>query len=132
MSIGITVSVNYTINSITKSGSIVEVFYTLTNSQAPLTKKYMNVFDLETFYEGIGSTTTYSDAVDYVETNFSGLAYTTMSTFADTARLIILNSIGSTAGTAVTGVASFGLLNNPIVTPGLTPFTFDFTFKAGI
>jgi hypothetical protein len=132
MAIGITVSVNYTINSITKSGSIVEVFYTLTNSQAPLTKKYMNVFDLETFYEGIGSTTTYSDAVDYVETNFSGLAYTTMSTFADTARLIILNSIGSTAGTAVTGVVSFGLLNNPIVTLGLTPFTFDFTFKAGI
>ena len=132
MAIGITVSVNYTINSITKSGSIVEVFYTLTNSQAPLTKKYMNVFDLETFYEGIGSTTTYSDAVDYVETNFSGLAYTTMSTFAYTARLIILNSIGSTAGTAVTGVVSFGLLNNPVVTLGLTPFTFDFTFKAGI
>lgn len=89
----------------------------------------MNVFDLETFYEGIGSTTTYSDAVDYVETNFSGLAYTTMSTFADTARLIILNSIGSTAGTAVTGVVSFGLLNNPVVTLGLTPFTFDFTLR---
>jgi energy-converting hydrogenase Eha subunit E len=55
-----------------------------------------------------------------------------MSVFADTARLIILNSFGSTAGTAVTGVVSFGMLNNPIVTVGITPFTFDFTFKAGI
>ena len=59
MAIGITVSVNYTINSITKSGSIVEVFYTLTNSVAPLTKKYLNIFDLTAFYEGIGSTTSY-------------------------------------------------------------------------
>jgi hypothetical protein len=132
MAIGITVSVNYTINSITKSGSVVEVLYTLTNSAAPLTKKYLNVFDLATFYEGIGATTSYSEAVDYVETNFSGLAYTTMSYFADTARLIILNSIGSTAGTAVTGVVSFGAITNPIITVGLTPFSFDFTFKAGI
>ena len=132
MAIGITVSVNYSINSITKSGEAVEVLYTLTNSTAPLTKKYLNIFDLATFYEGIGSTTTYSEAVDYIESNFSALINDTMSTFADTARLLILNSIGSTAGTAVTGVASFGLSNNPIVTPGLTPFTFDFTFKAGI
>ena len=132
MAIGITVSVNYSINSITKSGEAVEVLYTLTNSAAPLTKKYLNIFDLATFYEGIGSTTTYSEAVDYIESNFSDLINGTMSTFADTARLLILNSIGSTAGTAVTGVASFGLLNNPIVTQGLTPFTFDFTFKAGI
>jgi len=132
MATGITVSVSYTINSITKSGSVVEVLYTLTNSDAPLTKKYLNLFTLSELYDGIGGTTTYSEAVDYIETNFSGLAYTTMSYFADTARLIILNSFGSTAGTAVTGVVTFGLLNNPIVTPGLTPFTFDFTFKAGI
>jgi hypothetical protein len=132
MATGITVSVNYTINSITKSGSVVEVLYTLTNSAAPLTKNYLNLFDLNTFYEGIGGTTTYSEAVDYIETNFSDLTYGTMSVFADTARLIILNSFGSTAGTAVTGVVSFGMLNNPIVTAGITPFTFDFTFKAGI
>lgn len=132
MATGITVSVNYTINSITKSGSVVEVLYTLTNSAAPLTKNYLNLFDLNTFYEGIGGTTTYSEAVDYIETNFSDLTYGTMSVFADTARLIILNSFGSTAGTAVTGVVSFGMLNNPMVTAGITPFTFDFTFKAGI
>ena len=132
MATGITVSVNYTINSITQSGSVVEVLYTLTNSTAPLTKSYLNLFDLNTFYDGIGGTTTYSEAVDYIETNFSGLTYGTMAVFADTARLIILNSFGSTAGTAVTGVVSFGMLNNPIVTAGITPFTFDFTFKAGI
>jgi hypothetical protein len=132
MATGITVSVNYTINSITKSGSVVEVLYTLTNSAAPLTKNYLNLFDLNALYAGIGGTTTYPEAVDYIETNFSGLTYETMSVFADTARLIILNSFGSTAGTAVTGVVSFGMLNKPIVTAGITPFTFDFTFKAGI
>ena len=132
MATGITVSVSYTINSITKSGSVVEVLYTLTNTAAPLTKNYLNLFDMSTFYEGIGGTTTYSEAVDYIETNFSDLTYGTMSVFADTARLIILNSFGSTAGTAVTGVVSFGMLNNPIVTTGITPFTFDFTFRAGI
>jgi len=132
MATGITVSVSYTINSITKSGSVVEVLYTLTNTAAPLTKNYLNLFDMSTFYEGIGGTTTYSEAVDYIETNFSDLTYGTMSVFADTARLIILNSFGSTAGTAVTGVVTFGLLNNPIVSVGLTPFTYDFTFKAGI
>ena len=132
MAIGITVSINYTINSITKSGSVVEVLYTLTNSAAPLTKNYLNLFDLNALYEGIGGTTTYPEAVDYIETNFSDLTYGTMSVFADTARLIILNSFGSTAGTAVTGVVSFGMLNNPIVTAGIKPFTFDFTFKAGI
>jgi hypothetical protein len=132
MATGITVSVNYTINSIKKSGSVVEVLYTLTNSAAPLTKNYLNLFDLSALYEGIGGTTTYPEAVDYIETNFSNLTNGTMSVFADTARLIILNSFGSTAGTAVTGVVSFGMLNNPIVTVGITPFTFDFTFKAGI
>ena len=132
MAIGITVSINYTINSITKSGSVVEVLYTLTNSAAPLTKNYLNLFDLNALYEGIGGTTTYPEAVDYIETNFSDLTYGTMSVFADTARLIILNSFGSTAGTAVTGVVSFGILNNPIVTVGMTPFTYNFTFKAGI
>ncbi len=132
MATGITVSVSYTINSITKSGSVVEVLYTLTNTAAPLTKNYLNLFDMSTFYEGIGGTTTYSEAVDYIETNFSDLTYDTMSVFADTARLIILNSFGSTAGTAVTGVVSFGMLNNPIVTTGISPFTYDFTFKAGI
>ena len=116
MATGITVSVNYTINSIIKSGSVVEVLYTLTNSAAPLTKNYLNLFDLSALYEGIGGTTTYPEAVDYIETNFSNLTNGTMSVFADTARLIILNSFGSTAGTAVTGVVSFGILNNPIVT----------------
>jgi hypothetical protein len=44
MATGITVSVNYTINSITKSGSVVEVLYTLTNSAAPFNKKLFKSF----------------------------------------------------------------------------------------
>ena len=55
-----------------------------------------------------------------------------MSGFADEARLLILNSIGSTAGTAVTGVATFSQLEHkPEITLGLSPFTYIYTW-AGI
>ena len=55
-----------------------------------------------------------------------------MTGFANEARLLIQNSIGSTAGTAVTGVATFSQFQNtPEVTSGLSPFTYIYTW-AGI
>jgi hypothetical protein len=128
----ISVSVSYAINKITKSGSNLEVLYTLTNTTAPLTRKYFSTFDAETLYSGVADTTSYADAVSYINTNFYDLTEEIMSGFADEARLLIQNSIGSTAGTAVTGVATFSqLLNKPEVTLGLSPFTYIYTW-AGI
>ena len=128
----ISVSVSYAINKITKSGANLEVLYTLTNSTAPLTRKYFNVFDEETLYAGVADTTTYADAITYINDNFYTLTENVMSGFADEARLLILNSIGSTAGTAVTGVATFSqLLNKPEITIGLLPFEYIYTW-AGI
>jgi len=128
----ISVSVSYAINKITKSGTNLEVLYTLTNTSAPLTRKYLNVFDEATLYAGIADTTGYSDAVTYINNNFYTLTKDVMSGFASEARLLIQNSIGSTAGTAVTGVATFSqLLNKPEITLGLSPFTYIYTW-AGI
>jgi len=128
----ISVSVSYAINKITKSGANLEVMYTLTNSTAPLTRKYLSTFDAATLYAGVADTTSYTDAVSYINTNFYDLTETIMSGFADEARLLIQNSIGSTAGTAVTGVATFSeLLNKPEITLGLSPFTYIYTW-AGI
>ena len=69
--------------------------------------------------------------------SFFGLLSTTgvIDGFGLEKKLLILNSIGSTAGTAVTGVASFGLLTKLSVTKGILPFTVDYTYddhKAGI
>lgn len=135
MAVGVTVTVSYAINTITKSGSNIEVLYTLTNTDAPLSKKFLEVYDELTLYSGVASTMSYASIKDLIKTNFYNIAYSTMSSFADEARLLILNSIGSTAGTAVTGVASFGLLTKLSVTKGLLPFTVDYTYednKAGI
>ena len=128
----ISVSVSYAINKITKTGANLEVLYTLTNSTAPLTRKYFNLFDEATLYAGVADTTAYADVVSYINTNFYDLTEEVMSGFADEARLLILNSIGSTAGTAVTGVVTFSeFQNKPEVTSGLSPFTYIYTW-AGI
>ena len=128
----ISVSVSYAINKITKSGANLEVMYTLSNTLAPLTRKYFNTFDEATLYAGVADTTSYSDATTYIKNNFYDLTKTIMSGFADEARLLIQNSIGSTAGTAVTGVATFSqFVNKPEITTGLTPFTYIYTW-AGI
>ena len=128
----ISVSVSYAINKITKSGANLEVMYTLSNTLAPLTRKYFNVFDEATLYAGVADTRTYSDVVSYINNNFYDLTEEVMSGFADEARLLILNSIGSTAGTAVTGVATFSQFENtPEVTLGLSPFEYIYTW-AGI
>ena len=106
--------------------------YTLSNTAAPLSRKYFNTFDAATIYSGVADTTSYADTVSYINTNFYDLTETVMSGFADEARLLIQNSIGSTAGTAVTGVATFSqLLNKPEITVGLSPFTYIYTW-AGI
>ena len=128
----ISVSVSYAINKITKAGSNLEVLYTLTNTTAPLTRKYLNTFLESDLYSGVADTTTYTDTVSYINDNFYSLTETVMSSFADEARLIILNSIGSTAGTAVTGVATFSeLQNKPEISMGISPFTYIYTW-AGI
>lgn len=128
----ISVSVSYAINKITKAGSNLEVLYTLTNTTAPLTRKYLNTFLESDLYSGVADTTTYTDAVSYIKDNFYSLTETVMSGFADEARLLILNSIGSTAGTAVTGVATFSnLQSKPEITLGLSPFEYIYTW-AGI
>lgn len=127
----ITVSVSYAINKITKSAGLLEVLYTLTNTTAPLTRKYLNTFDEVSLYSGIADTTSYSTSVSYINDNFYDLTEEVMSGFADEARLIILNSIGSTAGTAVTGVATFSLIKDPEITLGLSPTEYIFTW-AGI
>ena len=128
----ISVSVSYAINKITKAGSNLEVLYTLTNTTAPLSRKYLNTFKESDLYAGVADTTTYVDTVSYINDNFYSLTETVMSSFADEARLLILNSIGSTAGTAVTGVATFSeLQNKPEVSLGLSPFTYIYTW-AGI
>jgi hypothetical protein len=128
----ISVSVSYAINRIIKSGVNLEVLYTLTNTAAPLSRKYFNLFDEATLYAGVADTTTYSDAITYINDNFYTLTQNVMSGFADEARLLILNSIGSTAGTAVTGVVTFSQLENtPEITIGITPFTYIYTW-AGI
>jgi len=128
----ISVSVSYAINKITKSGASLEVLYTLSNTTAPLSRKYLNLFDEATLYAGVADTTSYSDATAYIKDNFYTLTKAVMSGFADEARLLIQNSIGSTAGTAVTGVATFSqLLNKPEITVGITPFTYIYTW-AGI
>ena len=128
----ISVSVSYAINKITKSGANLEVLYTLSNTLAPLTRKYYYVFDGATLYAGDADTSTYADVVSYINSNFYTLSEPVMTGFANEARLLIQNSIGSTAGTAVTGVATFSQFQNtPKVTSGLSPFTYIYTW-AGI
>jgi hypothetical protein len=128
----ISVSVSYSINKITKTGTNLEVLYTLSNTVAPLTRKYLNLFDAATIYAGVADTTSYSDATTYIKDNFYTLTETVMTGFANEARLLIINSIGSTAGTAVTGVVTFSeFQNKPEVTSGLSPFTYIYTW-AGI
>ena len=60
MAVGVTVTVSYAINTITKSGSNIEVLYTLTNTDAPLTKKFLDVYDELTLYSGVATTMSYS------------------------------------------------------------------------
>ena len=108
MAIGVTV--NYTIEDIDSHDPRVEVKYLLDNTEAPLSRRYLEVYDLSDMYSGLGNTDVAADREELVRTNFLSLTSTTMTAFADEARNIILSSIGTSVGIGLTGVASFSFV----------------------
>jgi hypothetical protein len=105
MAIGVTV--NYTIEDLDFHDNRVQIKYLLDNDEAPLTKRYLEVYDLNTLYSGLGDTTVTSEREDLIESNFLSLTSATMTVFADEARRIILSGIGSSVGIGLTGVTTF-------------------------
>ena len=71
MAIGVTV--NYTIEDIDFHDSKVQIKYLLENDEAPLTKRYLEVYGLDTLYSGLGETTLTADREDLIQTNFLSL-----------------------------------------------------------
>jgi hypothetical protein len=128
----VTVLVAYEIEVITKVGTKVEVQYQLTNTSAPLTREYREIFDFNSLYSGVGDTDINSDRKTSIDNNFLSLATSNLTSFADEARLLIIEGIGKTIGVGITGVSSF--VYNPIVSKGLDPNTCFVTWlnKAGI
>lgn len=109
MAIGVTV--NYTIEDLDFHDNKVQIKYLLDNDEAPLTKRYLEVYDLNTLYSGLGDTTVTSEREDLIESNFLSLTSATMTVFADEARRIILSGIGSSVGIGLTGVTTFSNFN---------------------
>jgi len=107
MAIGVTI--NYTIEDIDSYDPRVEIKYLLSNTEAPLSRRYLEVYDLSAMYSGLGSTDVAADREDLVRTNFLSLTSATMTAFADEARNIILSGIG-TVGIGLTGAASFSFV----------------------
>lgn len=107
MAIGVTV--NYTIEDIDSHDPRVEIKYLLSNTEAPLSRRYLEVYDLSAMYSGLGNTDVTADREDLVRTNFLSLTSATMTAFADEARNIILSGIG-TVGIGLTGAASFSFV----------------------
>jgi hypothetical protein len=105
MAIGVTV--NYTIEDIDFHDSKVQIKYLLENDEAPLTKRYLEVYGLDTLYSGLGDTTLTADREDLIQTNFLSLTSSTMTVFAEEARRIILSGIGASVGIGLTGVTTF-------------------------
>lgn len=128
----VTVLVAYEIEVITKAGTKVEVQYQLTNATAPLTREYKEIFDFNSFYAGVGDTDVNADRLAAIDNNFLSLASSNLTSFADEARLLIIEGIGKTIGVGITGVSSF--VYNPIVSKGIDPNTCFVTWlnKAGI
>ncbi len=108
MAIGVTV--NYTIEDIDSHDPRVEVKYLLSNAEAPLSRRYLEVYDLSAMYSGLGNTDVTADREELVRTNFLTLTQNTMTAFADEARNIILSSIGTSVGIGLTGAASFSFV----------------------
>ena len=108
MAIGVTV--NYTIEDIDSHDPRIEIKYLLSNAEAPLSRRYLEVYDLSAMYSGIGNTDVTADREELVRTNFLTLTENTMTAFADEARNIILSSIGSSVGIGLTGAASFSFV----------------------
>ena len=108
MAIGVTV--NYTIEDIDSHDPRVEIKYLLSNTDAPLSRRYLEVNDLSSMYAGLGNTDVTADRELLVRTNFLSLTASTMTAFADEARNIILSSIGTSVGIGLTGAASFSFV----------------------
>jgi len=108
MAIGVTV--NYTIEDIDSHDPRVEIKYLLSNIEAPLSRRYLEVYDLSAMFSGVGNTDVTGDREELVRTNFLTLTQNTMTAFADEARNIILSSIGNSVGIGLTGVASFSFV----------------------
>ena len=108
MAIGVTV--NYTIEDIDSHDPRVEIKYLLSNVEAPLSRRYLEVYDLSAMFSGIGNTDVTADREELVRTNFLTLTQNTMTAFADEARNIILSSIGTSVGIGLTGAASFSFV----------------------
>jgi hypothetical protein len=66
----VTVLVAYEIEVITKVGTKVEVQYQLTNTIAPLTREYREIFDFNSLYSGVGDTDINSDRKASIDNNF--------------------------------------------------------------
>ena len=106
MAIGVTV--NYTIEDIDSHDPRVEIKYLLSNTEAPLSRRYLEVYDLSAMYAGLGNTDVTADREELVRTN--SLTSATMTAFADEARNIILSGIGTSVGIGLTGAASFSFV----------------------
>jgi hypothetical protein len=105
MAIGITV--NYTIEDLDFHNNNVQIKYLLDNDEAPLSKRYLEVYNLSDIYSGIGDTTLLTAREDLIQSNFLSLTSATMTVFADEARRIILSGIGTSVGIGLTGVTTF-------------------------
>jgi hypothetical protein len=108
MAIGVTV--NYTIEDIDSHDPRVEIKYLLSNTVAPLSRRYLEVYDFSVMYSGLGDTDVTADREALVRTNFLSLTSATMISFADEARNIILSGIGTSVGIGLTGAASFSFV----------------------
>ena len=83
----------------------------LDNDEAPLSKRYLEVYNLSDIYSGIGDTTLLTAREDLIQSNFLSLTSATMTVFADEARRIILSGIGTSVGIGLTGVTTFSKFN---------------------
>ena len=81
MAIGITV--NYTIEDLDFHNNNVQIKYLLDNDEAPLSKRYLEVYNLSDIYSGIGDTTLLTAREDLIQSNFLSLTSATMTVFAD-------------------------------------------------
>ena len=105
MAIGITV--NYTIEDLDFHNNNVQIKYLLDNDEAPLSKRYLEVYGLNALYSGLGDTTILAVREDLIQSNFLSLTSATMTVFADEARRIILSGICTSVGICLTGVTTF-------------------------
>ena len=105
MAIGVTV--NYTIEDIDFHNNNVQIKYLLSNTAAPLSRRFLEVYGLNDLYSGLGDTTILAVRENLIQSNFLSLTSATMTVFADEARKIILSGIGTSVGIGLTGVTTF-------------------------